>query len=353
MKKLALLIILGLVAGAIAGCGDSPTAVQSGQSHNWVQGSAEDRAEVAAGAAAYPVFMDDGFYQSEESMSSQALGPDGTLSATVAIDPITFSRRVRVTDQSFEFAFADTDTTGRPTLAILTVHKDMTGVFRILADDTTGGFNPPVTIRKPISERWTRRLQFERDTSSGGGDDNGDDDDDDDGDDDSARRLGRDETAGGLGNGHGHGRGRGGNRARWELTAVSGIEIDTEGFQDRILSLRLEGSGLDTTITDALELFPVAGLPTLAPGSVMTITATTASSDDIVLLLSRNRRIRLQSNGDNTYSGTFTVPESFGCHHFGVNALSDSTLFDDTAPYNSETWILPVIAGSAALARAR
>lgn len=54
----------------------------------------------------------------------------------------------------------------------------------------------------------------------------------------------------------------------------------------------------------------------------------------------------LESNGDNTHSGTFVVPQTLGCHHFAVNALSHDTLNDDVAPYDSETWILPVRARS-------
>ena len=30
-----------------------------------------------------------------------------------------------------------------------------------------------------------------------------------------------------------------------------------------------------------------------------------------------------------------------GLHHIGVNALSNGTLFDDEAPYDSDAWILP------------
>ena len=40
------------------------------------------------------------------------------------------------------------------------------------------------------------------------------------------------------------------------------------------------------------------------------------------------------------------VPQTLGCHHFAVNALSHDTLNDDVAPYDSETWILPVRARS-------
>ena len=60
-------------------------------------------------------------------------------------------------------------------------------------------------------------------------------------------------------------------------------------------------------------------------------------------LLSRDRRFRLHSNGDNTYTGVFHVRLLAGLHHLGVNALSNGTLFDDQAPYDSQSWILPYV----------
>jgi hypothetical protein len=86
------------------------------------------------------------------------------------------------------------------------------------------------------------------------------------------------------------------------------------------------------------------------PLADITITATTLKPDDIVLLLSRERRMRLHANGDNTYTGTFKTPWVMGCRHVGVNALSNGTLFDKDAPYDSETWILPYLLKGSPLA---
>ena len=43
-------------------------------------------------------------------------------------------------------------------------------------------------------------------------------------------------------------------------------------------------------------------------------------------------------------------PIEGGVHHFGVNALSHGTLFDDQAPYDSQSWIEPFIVHPLALA---
>jgi hypothetical protein len=175
---------------------------------------------------------------------------------------------------------------------------------------------------------------------NGGGGGGGDDDDDNDGPDDDLRQAPQAGIEGGD-------RRRGNrNRGRWELVAVSGIQIRSVNNGVDITSLRFEAPGLDITIDDPLALHPVGSLPLLAPGTEVTITATTGSSDDIVLLLSRDRRIRLRSNGGNTHTGTVIVPPSGGPEHFGVNALSHETLHDDTAPYASESWLLPVRSGS-------
>jgi hypothetical protein len=52
-------------------------------------------------------------------------------------------------------------------------------------------------------------------------------------------------------------------------------------------------------------------------------------------------RRRFHNNGDNTYTLTWHTSPEDGIHHFGVNALSNGTLFDDQAPYDSDAWIFP------------
>ena len=37
----------------------------------------------------------------------------------------------------------------------------------------------------------------------------------------------------------------------------------------------------------------------------------------------------------------FQAPDRLGLHHVGVNALSNGTLYDDTARYDSQSWITP------------
>jgi hypothetical protein len=337
MKKLAWLTVLALVTGALAGCGSSGgsgsvTGIRAtGSEPN--PGTPEDRAAVMDEATRHPEFMDEALSASSAVISSQITTARGGSSVETAIQPVTFSRRVRVTARSFEFAFSDTDSTGAPTSAILTVHKDLTGTLRITAADTTGSFNQPVTISKPIAERWTRRLQFEREPGVPGG---GDDDD----------------------RGHGHlitnGRDNGsGNRARWQLVAVSAIQITSTNGGAELSSLRVETAGSDTTLSDPLTLVPVADLPTVPPGAEVTVTATTSSADDIALLLASDRRFRLRPNGDGTHTAVFTIPPATGAQNFGVMVLSHETLYDDVAPYEAETWILPVRVGNSGLASAQ
>jgi len=347
MRKLTTLIILGLAVGILTGCGDSPTGVKSVGTPYTTTGTPQDRAAVMAEAAAHPEFMDESIYGSADETPAARTGG----STLAVIDPITFSRRIRSAERHFTFAFSDTDTTGRPTTAILTIEKDLTGTFNILADDTTGGFGRPQLIRKPLSERWTRRLMFKRVSSPSHGDNDDDDDGDDDGDDDDqgeddARTTTQAAVIGPAELDHHGDRGLG----HWQLTGVSGILIDTPEGNTQITSLRIQAAELDTTISDPLQFVTLEGLPAIQPGAEITVTATTNAADDIVLLLSAGGRRRLTANGDNTYSGTFVVPQSLGCHHFGVNALSHDTVFDDVASYDSESWLLPVRARTRSLA---
>jgi hypothetical protein len=39
----------------------------------------------------------------------------------------------------------------------------------------------------------------------------------------------------------------------------------------------------------------------------------------------------------------FRAPDLTGLHHVGVNALSHGTLLDDTAAYDSQSWIEPYL----------
>jgi hypothetical protein len=300
MKKLLLLVpVLALSAALLSGCGKSgsPTNPASPPPSS----DATDQAAISAEAANQPDFVEDGLFESPDQMSLALGAPDGANAAQSAVRPITFWRHITDVERRFEFAFADTDTSGRPTTAIMTMHKYLSGTFNILVPDTTGAFNRTV-ITKPLADHWLRRLLFKRVP---------------------------------VVSNH--------FRPAWRLAATSGVKVTSRGNTAEIASLRLEGSGRDTTFYDPLAFFRLHAMLNLDPNATVKLTVTTGKPDDVVLLLTRHNRFRLKPNGDNTYTGYFKVPVVLGVHHLGVNALSNGTLFDNDAPYDSQAWLLPYI----------
>ena len=110
----------------------------------------------------------------------------------------------------------------------------------------------------------------------------------------------------------------------------------------QILSIRIQAGARDTLITDPLQLHRLRHILWLPRDTPVTLTVRTGRADDIVVLYRRLERRPFTSNGDNTYSATFTDPDDFpGLRHFGVNAFSRGTLWDDVSPYDSQAWVLP------------
>jgi len=302
-----IVLTLSLVIALLAGCSRQGTL--SGPQDPGTRGS--DEAEVASALAAEPSYMDDEVSESpdktalDDPASASADADAGLSSAEAAIRPLAFWRQIRSVERKFEIAFADTDTTGRPTTAIVTAHRFMLGTFNILVGDEVPEGSPPQAhvIHKPLADHAVRRLLLKRvpvpDATS-------------------ARRA-------------------------WRIVATSGVKITSREALTRIESLRVQSGPLDTTITDPLAFFRLRSIIKLDPLADVTLTATTLRNDDVVLLYLRDRRVRFHNNGDNTYSARFRVPDRTGLHHVGVNALSNGTLFDDVAPYDSQSWIEPYL----------
>jgi hypothetical protein len=310
-----LLLAMSLLAavGLIAGCGshtvNSPVSKSATPSL--------DQAQVASVVAAEPEVVEDGQFESADLTSLDTGAGTGATGALAVISPRRFWRVITNTERSFEFAFSDPDSTGRPTTAIVTVHKSLTGRFNILAgvpgSDSTALDSSSTVIHKPLADRWVRRILLKRVPA--------------------ADPAGRE----------------------WHVVATSLVQVTARDAATRIASLRVQTAAVDTTVTDPLQFFHLRRILRLEPGTPVTLTVTTLRNDDVVVMCRFGHRFRFHNNGDNTYTGVWQVPDlrrESGprpgpgrppIFHFGVNALSHGTLFDDQAPYDSQAWLLPVV----------
>jgi hypothetical protein len=305
-SPLRLSMALLLLGGVLAGCGRNPgdpLAPTGGGS-----GGANDEAEISQTMQSAPELVEDGQYQSADPTQV-----DGAAGSATAINPLYFVRNIARVETRFEFAFADTDSTGRPTTAFVTVHKNLFGTFNILAGiRTEGGTRDTVRVRKPLADHWVRHLLLKRVPALT-----------------DARLIGR---------------------PRWRIAASSGVEVTSRAATTRIVSLEIRTASRDTIITDPLALFRLRSVMKFDAGEAVTLIATTERTDDVVVLLRAGLRARFANNGDNTYTLAWHAPPVGGLFHVGVNALSNGTLFDDQAPYDSKAWIVPGVVSPAELA---
>jgi hypothetical protein len=334
-RALILTGVLVVLGGLIAGCGNSPVNAPTSNAN-----TAAAQARLTSIMAGAPQVIEDGQFESSE-IATLDRGRTGELAA---ISPLRFWRTITHVERSCDFAFSDPDSLGKPRQAIVTVTKVLTGSFNIATgvarSDTLAG-DSIVVIHKPLEDHWVRKLLFIRvphparhdsteDDEHGvglsavadgdSGHDDGDDNDHDDGDD----------------NDH--------HDEDWRLVGTSSVEVTSKDAQTRIMSLRVQATGLDTTLIDPLGLFHLRGVLSFDPGTEVTLTVTTLRSDDVVVLLLRGHRVSFTNNGDGTYTRVLQLPSEEGEHnlrHVGVNAFSHGTLYDDQLPYDSQAWILP------------
>ena len=315
-SRLLLAASLLALTALLAGCGRN--AVNAPATNDT---PSLDQAQVASVLAAEPEVVEDLQVEGTDAASLGALGATGAgaspSGALAAITPLSFWRVITDVDRTFEFAFSDPDSTGRPTTAVVTVHKRLAGRFDILTglpgSDSTAIDSTIRVIRKPLVDHWVRRILLKRIPTT-----------------DSTRNA-------------------------WRIVATSGVEVTARDAATRIASLRLQAAGLDTTVTDPMGFFRLRRILRLQPGTPVTLTVTTLRDDDVVFLHRVGHRFRFHNNGNDTYTGTWLVPDlRLGdgprpgpgrppIFHFGVDALSSGTLFDGQAPYDSQAWVLPVV----------
>jgi len=301
-----------LLIGLLAGCGKGPQVLgPSGPS-----ATDQDQAEISSTMGTVPELVEDGAFEREEALASglsapESAGPaDGT---SAAIEPLGFWRRITSVERRFEFEFRDEDPAGRPQTAIVTIHKQLRGTFNILVEGPKSSTEDVsrLVIHKRLADHSVRRILLKRVPA--------------------LERQVEPEF----------------NRPRWRVAATSGVQVTSlpRDLKDHaeIVSLRVKTADLDVVITDPLAFIRLRQILQFQHEEKVELTVTTKRADDVVVLLRAGGRLRFTNNGDNTYTGVWTPAALRGVAHFGVNALSHDTLYDDEAPYNSQAWILPYV----------
>ena len=293
MKQHVWLSVVTLTALALAGCGKSTSSLRANVNNGGAP-VGSDQAQVSTVVQNNPGYVDEDVWQSNQ---AQAYDHPGGLAA---IRPLHFWRDITTVDRTVDTQFGAPDSSGRPTLALVTIHKHLQGKFNIVA----GAIDPADTsrklVQKPIDDDWTRKLVLMRMPMPG---DSG--------------------------------------RGRWRMVGTSGVTVQTRGGSRHIVKLRIQSGPVDTTITDPLELHRLRRIVLMQPGEPVILTATTGNANDVVLFYGFDQRRRFANNGDGTFTFEFPAGRFPGLRHFGVDALSNGTLFDDQAPYDSDAWLFP------------
>lgn len=155
-------LLLTLALGAVAGCGKNSVAPGNMQS--------TDQSQVASVIVSAPGLIDDNLLNTsaQVSLASALRGVHGA--AGTAIQPFTFWRTITSDLKSFEIAFADTDSTGRPNTAVVTVRRHFMGEFNVVPESQTDPGTPDLAhiAHKPLDDLWVRRVLLKRLPLEGG-----------------------------------------------------------------------------------------------------------------------------------------------------------------------------------------
>lgn len=287
--------VLAVCAFALASCGKT-SSLQSPAAGGGVTPTANDQAQIAQALQEASGFV-------QEDLTTSSLPFESDARGTFAVvRPWQFWRQITDVQTTMETEFSNPDSAGRPLAATVTIHRALTGTFNLVGRVFSDTDTTVARVRKPLADDWTRRIAL-------------------------VRRPIPNDT--GL--------------TRWRLAGTSGVDVRTKGGATRILSLHVEAPGLDTTITDPLELHRLRRIFFVAEGSEVTLTAYTESATDVVLFYGHDQRRRFTNNNNGTYTFTFTPGRFIGLRNFGVDALSHGTLFDDSAAYDSNAWIFPYV----------
>ncbi len=287
--------LLTALAFSLASC--SKSGSMTAPTSNGGGSSLSNDEQITQELAAHPEFW-------QEDLSTSATPYEENRGTFSAIQPLRFWRQIDNVTSERDVVYGNPDSLGRPRLATVTIHRTLTGKFFVAARTITGEDTTYALVDKPLLDDWTRRVAL-------------------------VRHPARNDS--GL--------------SRWRLAGTSGVDVRTRDGVTRIQSLRIQAGRVDTTVTDPLELHRLRQIIHLPPDVEVVLTATTAANDDVVLFHGLSLRRRFANNGDGTHTFRFPSGRFPSLRHFGVDALSNGTLFDDQAKYDSNAWVLPYVVG--------
>lgn len=139
----------------------------------------------------------------------------------------------------------------------------------------------------------------------------------------------------------------------WELNKISGAEGTSDSVCTvEILSINIQSSSYDTTITNPLELFDITDVLTFETGEEVKITVeTTGEPAKLFLhvfthLWPWHFRIPFQKEEGGTFIGTWKVQRIPAVKFAVFDLLRHETIYDDSYPYDSNGWLFPYLVKS-------
>lgn len=283
LKALALV----LTVAPFAGCGR--TSLMTPQ-------PAVDTSAVAAAIVLSGLDADALFPAGEVSLADTADFKTGALVA-----PVAFRRTIASADYANGYTFSDLDGFGRPRRVVALRCKYQKGklqlVKQLAPDDPTPTDSSDRLVDKVMNADWMRNIELRR--------------------------------------AHGN--------SPWVVTAVSEVFLlvdDKRVCLDchaEIEEVRLQSGVLDVTLQgNALAL---DSLIRVEQGRITTVTARSRNDVHVVLLTDAAGTRIMRRIAPNVFSASM-VTGSPGLRHFTVEALSDSTLFDEAAPVSQHGWTI-------------
>jgi hypothetical protein len=130
----------------------------------------------------------------------------------------------------------------------------------------------------------------------------------------------------------------------WVLEKISGADgVSTPTNTVSIDSVSLQGSSVDTVLTNPGALFDLDNALTFSSGDTINIKVYTNDNSALVFLHPYMFfRYRLQNNGDGSYSGIGIIP-SPGFYRVAFDVIEWETIYDDTYPHDSNIWVYPYL----------